>query len=189
MKSGILGAALILCMMHLGCGGTSDSQPPPPMSQPPATPNTANTPPPAGGEAPQWAQVREDFVNDAVSPVDCQYPWHFTVSRSGVYSAGPCTVNDTAVRGNITAAELNELSRLADAVALSNLGAQPVCQDFGSIGSNSFDLTISPENTTYRIFEASPTGLCLRGDEDQTRSLTGFVHTLLQKYYPKRSTQ
>lgn len=106
----------------------------------------------------------------------------------GSYTAGPCENGGTPVTGRVTDGELLRLSTLVEPIATSDLANTRECELFGAIASRSYDLTL-PNGTTWRFLEMTPDAICTRGGRAQAAALADYMHTLTEKYYPRRPAQ
>lgn len=184
----LLVLTLIVATLQGACGGDENRAPAgggTPSDQP------TDNPPTGGEEEPEqsWSEVHEEFVNDAVAPQDCEYPWKFTVENDGHFVAGPCISGGSRVRGSITTAERTELSRRADRVARGNIEHQ-TCEPFTAIAEDEVRLTL-PSNRTFTVWELNLTSrsFCFRNGRENANRLHEYLNTLMRKYYPRRSPQ
>lgn len=185
---GFMLLTLIVAGLQGACGGGGDENRGPAGGETPTGQPTDN--PPTGGEEPEqsWSEVHEEFVNDAVAPQDCEFPWKFTVGNDGHFIAGPCVSGGSRIRGSISAGELSELSRRADMVARGNIDNQ-TCEPFRAIAEDEVMLTL-PSNRTFTVWELNLTSssFCFRNGRENANDLHQHLNALMRKYYPQRTS-
>jgi hypothetical protein len=141
-----------------------------------------------------WKSLQVKFARDYTNREGC-YSYEFWVESDGSFSAKPCgRSNNTATRGEITAAELNELNQLTRPVLFENLEYTLSCEDWERpiLGGYSLAIT-SPSETEYGLWQTfqlisetwdgQPMS-CVRGPEVNYEPLSDYLTTLLQKYIP-----